>query len=48
VVKVDCQVHTIEEWRERWAEIAKDEGVEVSAEQVAQILDAARAARENS
>ena len=40
-VRVGCQVHTIAAWREQWREIAAEEGVEVSRERVAVLLNKA-------
>ena len=40
-VRVGCQVHTIAAWREQWREIAAEEGVEVSLERVAALLNKA-------
>ena len=38
VVIVGCQAHTVEHWRQHWREIAEDENVDVTKEEVAKIL----------
>ena len=38
VLRVGCQCHTIEHWREHWREIADNEGVSVTAEEVEKFL----------
>src|SRR5690606_25268682 len=37
-VRVGCQVHGLDVWRERWREIAREHGVTVSAEEVARLI----------
>jgi hypothetical protein len=41
VVRVGCEVHTLERWRERWREIADEQNVTITAEQVERLLAAA-------
>lgn len=38
VVRVGCQAHTIEDWREHWREIAVENEVSVSATEVDALL----------
>ena len=38
VVIVGCQAHTVEHWRQHWREIAEDENVDVTKEEVEEIL----------
>ena len=42
-VKVGCIADSIDGWAASWEEVAADEGVELTGEQAATILDAARA-----
>jgi len=36
--RVGCQVHSLDTWRDRWREIAREHDVEVSAEEVTRLI----------
>ena len=44
-LRIGCQALPLEEWRERWEELAENEGVEVTQEQADAIFAVADAAR---
>ena len=44
VVIVGCQAHTVEHWRQHWREIAQGEDVDVTKEEVEEILALAKGA----